>query len=190
MKTILVSGASNLIGYGVLNSLRCKEELKLIGMTMYRRSVAPAFCDALEIVPKTLEPDYLPTLISIIKKYNVDMLIPSFEDDVICWNQHSKELMALGTFPLLNNPELITLCVNKWAFYEKLKGSKGAEYAIPTFITQNFDTLPTPFLIKPIRGWGSRGIVKIKDIESFNKHKNDIGSIYIMQPIEIGRAHV
>jgi carbamoyl-phosphate synthase large subunit len=184
MKTILVSGASGVVGYGILDSLRYNRELRLIGTTMYDRSVAPAFCDIFELLPKTSESGYLLSLVNIIKKYDVDMIIPGIEDDMFFWNNHSDTLIKVGTFPLLNNSELIKLCADKWIFFEKLtKTKRGSEYAIPTFISNDFDVLQTPFLIKPIRGYGSKGIVKINDIESFNIYKNEIGSKYIMQPI-------
>jgi len=183
MKTILVSGASGIVGYGILNSLRHKKELKLIGTTIYNRSVAPAFCDVFEKLPKTSEPNYMPVLTDVIKKYNVDMIIPGIEDDMIFWNSHREELLEIGTFPLLNKSELIMLCADKWKFYEKLKETSVAKYAIPTYVSKDFSVLPAPFLIKPIKGFGSKGIVKINDIESFNEYKDKIGSIYIMQPI-------
>ena len=183
MKTILVSGASGIVGYGILNSLRHNKELRLVGTTIYTRSVAPTFCDVFEMLPKTSEPDYLPALAKIIKKYNVDMVIPGIEDDVIFWNNHKDKLLETGTFLLLNKFELINLCADKWKFYEKLKETSATQYAISTHISKDFDTLSTPFLIKPMRGYGSKGIVKISDIESFNKYKDEIGSTYITQPI-------
>ena len=183
MKTVLVSAASNLIGYGVLNSLSHKKDIKLIGTTIYSHSVAPAFCNELEILPSTLEPDYLPALKSIIKKHNVDMIIPCIEEDMILWNNHKKELIESGVFPLLNNSDLIELCINKWKFYEKLIKTEGNTYAIPTFISNDYNTLPTPFLLKPIRGYGSKGVLNINDNNLFNEYKNEIGTNYIMQPI-------
>lgn len=183
MKSILVSGASGIVGYGILDSLRYNKELKLIGTTIYDRSVAPAFCDIFEKVPKTSEQNYLQVLTDIIKKHNVNMIIPGIEDDMIFWNNHREELNKTGTFPLLNKSELIMLCTDKWKFYEKLKETSVAKYAIPTYVSKDFNTLPVPFLIKPIKGFGSKGIVKIDDIESFDKYKNEIGSVYIVQPI-------
>jgi len=183
VKTILVSGASGIVGYGILDSLKNKKDLKLIGTTIYDRSVAPAFCDIFEKLPRTSDASYLSALTDIIKKHNVDMIIPSIEDDMIFWNNHKGELLETDTFPLLNKPELIELCADKWKFYEKLKGTDGAKYAIPTYVNKNFDTLQTPFLLKPVRGFGSKGIVRINDIESFDKYKAEIGSVYIMQPI-------
>jgi carbamoyl-phosphate synthase large subunit len=183
MKTILVTGASGILGYGILNSIRNKKELKLIGTGKYPCSVGPAFCDIFEELPKTTESGYLEVLKNIVKKYGVNMIIPGTEDDVIFLNEHKEILLETGAFVLLNNSELIKLCANKWDFYKKLKESTAAQYAIPTFTSKSFNTLPSPFLIKPIRGYGSKGIVKVHDIALFNKYKNEIGNTYIMQPI-------
>ena len=183
MKTILVTGASGILGYGILNSLRHGKELKLIGTGKYSYSVGPSFCDIFEKIPKTSQPNYLETIIKIIKKHNVNMIIPGTEDDVIFLNKYKSKLLETGVFILLNNSELITLCTNKWNFYKKLKESNVAKYAIPTYTSKDFNTLPTPFLLKLIKGYGSKGIVKINDINLFNKYKNEIGSTYIMQPI-------
>ena len=60
MKTILVSGASGIVGYGILRSLRKEvEKYKLVGTTIYDFSVAPAFCDVFEKALPTNHPDYI-----------------------------------------------------------------------------------------------------------------------------------
>lgn len=56
------------------------------------------------------------------KKYNVDMIIPGIEADIIMWNQ-KREKLKVGAYVLLNSPELIELCSDKWIFYEKLNAS-------------------------------------------------------------------
>jgi carbamoyl-phosphate synthase large subunit len=183
MKTILVTGASGILGYGILSSLRYGKNLKLIGTGKYSCSVGPAFCDFFEKVPKTSDPDYLEVLINIINKYAVNMIIPGTENDVIFINEHKKDLLETGVFILLNNSELIKLCANKWDFYKRLIETTAGKYAIPTYTSKNFNTLPNPFLIKPIRGYGSKGIVKIHNSDLFDKYKNEIGSNYMIQPI-------
>jgi carbamoyl-phosphate synthase large subunit len=60
MKTILVSGASGVVGYGILKSLRnASNGYRLIGTTIYNDSVAPAFCDIFELAPPTQDKNYL-----------------------------------------------------------------------------------------------------------------------------------
>ena len=72
MHTILVSGASGIVGYGILKCLQ-DSGCKRIGTTIYPNSPAECFADVVEIVPPTTDERYLPSLIQIIKKYNVDM---------------------------------------------------------------------------------------------------------------------
>ena len=46
MTNIWVTGASSLIGYGILKSIRStKKPYKLIGSTIHKNSIAPAFTD-------------------------------------------------------------------------------------------------------------------------------------------------
>jgi carbamoyl-phosphate synthase large subunit len=183
MKTILVSGASGIVGYGILNSLKqSDEEYRLIGTTIHERSVAPIFCNIFELAPKTSDSDYLDWLLNIIEKYQVNMIIPGIEADMFFWNNHRDILEKTGVFPLLNNSELINLCSNKLNFYEKLV-LYDTKYAIPTFSSIDLNILKMPFLLKPIRGYASKGIVKITDIETLDKYKDRLGTVYMAQPI-------
>ena len=186
-KNILVSGASGIIGYGILRSLRKSyDEYRLIGTTIYDFSIAPAFCDIFEKALPTRHPDYMNWLCEIIKKYSIDMLIPGIEDDMIQWNVGHEKIISNNTFPLLNNSKLIELCRDKWKFYEELI-IDNAKYAIPTTLDDDFKTFPLPFLLKPRHGSASKGIIKINNEYDFEVHKHKIGPELMMQPI-IGTA--
>jgi carbamoyl-phosphate synthase large subunit len=172
---ILVSGASGIVGYGILKSLN-RSKHKLIGTTIHDFSVAPAFCDVVEKILPTNDPAYISSLSDIIRKHRVDMIIPSIECDLYKWNTE-RELLSTFTFPLLNNSVLINLCYDKWVFYKELK-KYNPEYAIPTVI--NDIPFDYPFLLKPKHGFGSKGIIKIQ-------HADDlplvINSDMMIQPI-------
>ena len=72
MKNILVSGASGIVGYGILRSLRkSRKKLRLIGTTIYDDSVAQAFCDIFEQAPLTNDAGYIDWLLNIINKQNL-----------------------------------------------------------------------------------------------------------------------
>ncbi len=182
-KNILVSGASGIIGYGILRSLnRNANKYRLVGTTIYDFSIAPAFCDVFEKALPTSHPDYTDWLCNIIKKHSIDMLIPGIECDVFQWNQDRDKIESTGAVLLLNNYELIELCYDKWLFYEKLI-VKNKAIAIPTAANGDFNTFPMPFLLKPKRGFGSKGIIRIKDENDFDIHKHKIGSELMIQPI-------
>lgn len=186
-KTILVSGASGIVGYGILKSIRAYNlYLRLIGTTIYDNSIANAFCDIFEKAPLTRDENYINWLCEIIKKHNVDMIIPGIEDDVQAWNKAREVLQATGAYVLLNDSKLIELCSDKWNFYKELKLS-GSKLAIETRLNGTFEELKEefglPFLLKPRCGFGSKGIIKVENKEIFSQNKQNIGDILMVQPI-------
>jgi carbamoyl-phosphate synthase large subunit len=102
------------------------------------------------------------------------------------WIEHVPEIERNGAIALLNNAQLIHLCKDKWTFYEDLSGA-GLPCAIESTLSMDFDALKSkfglPFLLKPRRGFGSKGIVKVGSKDIFLRHQKDIGQILMAQPI-------
>jgi carbamoyl-phosphate synthase large subunit len=187
VKRVLVSGASGIVGYGVLRSLRQAEQACfLIGTSIYDDSVASAFCDVFEQAPSTSEPAYLDWLLATLRRHRIDLLIPGIEIDMYHWAEHVPEIRQTGALPLLNTPELLASCKDKWGFYLRLKEA-GMECAIESSLEQDFGTLAAkfglPFLLKPRRGFGSKGIVRVGSEDVFLNHRADIGNVLMAQPI-------
>lgn len=187
MSTILVSGASGIVGYGILKSLRqSKTKHLLIGTTVYEDSIAPAFCDIFERAPYTTDPKYINWLSEMIQKHKIEMIIPGINDDMLLWCEQKEKLAKTGVKILLNNPELIELCADKWLFYKELE-NKNPQYLIESRIAGSFDEFSSaygmPFIMKPRKGFASKGIVIVDSEETFNQHAADLGTILIAQPI-------
>jgi carbamoyl-phosphate synthase large subunit len=186
-KSILVSGASGIVGYGVLRSLRKSEKkLHLIGTSIYNDSVADAFCDVFEQAPLTTDAKYKEWLLLMIKKHSIDFIIPGIEADLYKWAAHIAEIENTGAKVLMNAPELILLCKDKWLFYESLSKIDSPQ-VIESSLSSDFDFLVQnfglPFLLKPRSGFGSKGIVRVDNLEIFLKHAYQIGSVLMAQPI-------
>lgn len=187
MKTIFVSGASGIVGYGTLKSLRSSGlPLRLIGASIYPDSVASAFSDQFVLAPHTDDADYLPWLLKTIVDHGIDLLIAGIEIDMYFWVAHRAEIEASGARLLMNNPSLIALCKDKWAFYQSLQ-SAGLACAIESAITPDYDHLVErfglPFLLKPRRGFGSKGIVRVHDRSQFEPCREAMGHTLMAQPI-------
>lgn len=187
MKTVLVSGASGVVGYGILRSLRqSQEQYKLIGTTIYTDSAAPAFCDVFEQALMTKDDNYIDWLCDIIKKHNIDMIIPGIEADMNKWSENKELINQTGVKILLNNPKLIELCSDKWLFYKKLKIAN-SKYAIDSNIGIDFkeysEDYGLPFLLKPRCGFASKGIIKVENKDIFLQNQHNIGSVLMVQPI-------
>lgn len=187
MKTILVSGASGIVGYGVLRSLRASgKNLRLLGTSIYEGSVAQGFCDIFDLAPHTDEAGYLQWLLETIRKYQVDLIIPGIEIDLYKWAEHVPDIESAGARIMLNDARLISWCRDKWVFYEKLS-QLNSSYAIETTLAGNFDELAArfdlPFLLKPRRGYGARGIVHVDNEDVFSRYQHDLGKVLMAQPV-------
>jgi carbamoyl-phosphate synthase large subunit len=187
MKTILVSGASGIVGYGVLRSLRRSGlSLRLLGTTIYEDTPAEAFSDIFEKAIPTSDEGYIRWLRSIIEKYQVQLIIPGIEADMYKWKDHAVEIEKSGARILLNNPELVDLCRDKWLFYESLKKTSFA-FVIDSTLENDFAILKkqfgVPFLLKPRKGYASKGIVSVLNEESFRPYANQIGQIMMAQSV-------
>lgn len=190
MTTVLISGTSGIVGYGILRSLKMsKRPMKLVGTSIYTDSVAPGFCDVFEVVPKTDAPDYLDRLLALLRKHHVDVAFPGIDADMYKWADHVAEIDATGTKVVLNSRELISRCSDKWAFYER-QLELMPTYAIPSYLEMDFDFLKEkcglPFLLKPRRGFGSKGIVVVETAEQFARIAPATKPTFMAQPI-VGR---
>jgi carbamoyl-phosphate synthase large subunit len=187
MRTILVSGASGIVGYGTLRSLRSADmDLCLIGTSIYDDSIAPAFCDIFEQAVPTTEPAYLPWLLQTVRKHSVDLLIPGLEIDMYAWVDQITAIEAAGARVLLNDVALIHLCKDKWTFFEHLAADQLA-CTIDSSLSQDFYGLSQrfdlPFLLKPRRGFGSKGIVRVNNEDQFAPLRAQVGPVLMAQPI-------
>jgi carbamoyl-phosphate synthase large subunit len=187
MFNILVSGASGIVGYGCMRSLRKSNlPLTIIATSIYEDSIANVFCDIFEKAPFTSDACYLDWLINIIQKYNIDLIIPCIEADVFKWNENRSALGKTKAKIVLNTESLINLCQDKWLFYEKLNNYL-PQYVIPSTLSCNFDNITAkfglPFLLKPRKGYASKGIVYINSEADFLSQKKNLGSKLMAQPI-------
>jgi carbamoyl-phosphate synthase large subunit len=187
MKRVLVSGASGIVGYGILRSIRSsRDDCFLVGTSIHSKSVAPAFCDVFELAPSTNSENYLEWLTSTIKKHRIDLLIPGIEIDMYFWVQHIKEITLTGAVPVLNSPDLIALCKDKWLFYQRLI-ELAPDLAIDSSLDQDFklnvSKFGLPFLVKPRNGFGSKGISRVSSKMEFDTIRSEVGKTLMVQPI-------
>lgn len=184
---ILVSGASGIVGYGILRALRQGgRDIHLVGSTIYEDSVAQGFCDTFVQAPRTSDPGYTDWLCETIRSEKIDLLIPGIEVDMFHWSANRERIIGCGATPVLNRAELIELCRDKWEFYLRVRSLLGAN-AIDTSLSRNFEELKglfgLPFLAKPRQGYAGRGIVKIVEEGAFAAIRDRIGSHYMIQPV-------
>ncbi len=187
MTTILVSGASGIIGYGILRSLRkVHENVTLIGTSIYTGTIAEHFSDIFEVAPNTNDDGYIGWLDATIRKHAVDLVVPGIEIDMYKWSENLHEMSKNSRIFALNRPELIALCKDKWVFYGHLAKLNPA-FVIDSSLDDNFDLLAerfgVPFILKPRHGHAARGIVRVADRTVFLAHRENIGKSLMSQAL-------
>lgn len=185
MKNILVSGASGIVGYGILRSLRMSgKDNRLIGTSIFEDTIAEAFCDLFVKAVPTDDEGYIDWLVQVIEKHDVGLIVPGIEIDMKVWNENRHALERAGARLLLNESGLIRLCADKWDFYRYMK-ENDLPYVIRSSLDRDYEkltgSLGRSLLIKPRVGYGSRGIVKVDSQEVFERYKAEIGENCLVQ---------
>lgn len=133
---------------------------------------APALyeADSYYIVPRMVESEYLPTIMSICKEERIDALLPLQEDELLLMAENRAMFETVGVTLIVSNPESVELCRDKYRFYEYLISQD-----VPALKTwenlQKFSVdyedgkAEFPVFAKPVRGCGSIGINKVEDME-------------------------
>lgn len=90
---------------------------------------------------------YIDWFIGVIKDYGIDLVIPSFEEDVDFINEHRDYMELTGVKVVFNNFELINLCNDKWKFYKVLKRNN-CPHVILSSLSSEFHELEREMLQK------------------------------------------
>jgi carbamoyl-phosphate synthase large subunit len=185
VKTILVTGVGAIIGYGVLRSLRTSE-VRLLGADIYPDAVGQAWCDQFTVAPLTSDPSYRTWLQRLMSDHNVDLIIPGIEQDMDYFHDHREVVATWPTKVVLNTAPLVSLARDKWLMDEELRGLR-EPCRIESLDHGSFEylghQLGVPFLLKPRRGYASKGIVKVADEATFALHSAGLGDHLIAQRI-------
>lgn len=170
---MLVTGVGAIIGQGLIKSLRqSRHKVRVLGVDRSDSSPGPGFCDAFFKKPACEEshPDYLAFWREVVETEEVDLVLPGLEVDVDFLDQHRAFFKQLGVAVALNCAELIALSSDKWLLGQALK-NHGLP-TIPSCMPQTWHAAigvlgPPPLLLKPRRGNGSRGIVRLDNEVDF-----------------------
>ncbi|MGI0116277.1 ATP-grasp domain-containing protein [Zooshikella sp. RANM57] len=183
---ILVTGASGIVGYGILKTLKdAPFPLRLFGSSIYTMSVACQFCDTFLKAPRTEDSGYLDWLLAMITKLDIRVVVPGIEVDMFFLNKHRQQLSKINCFALLNQEKLIDLCRDKWTFFDFLSGYK-LSCLIPTETwngsINSLTQVSYPLLFKPRQGYASKGHRLVKSKAELTALPSSFVDTYIVQP--------
>ncbi len=186
---IVVTGVGAIIGQGIVRSLRkSRRGVYVVGLDRSDDSAGPHFCDDFRRKPRCDEDDpaYLDFWRKLLVEEGIDLVLPGLEHDVQQLDRMRDGLADTRARLALNRSELIMRTADKWEFGEAL-----VEHGlprIPTVLGSDWEAAvcalgPPPILLKPRRGNGSRGIVRLHDAEDLAYWARRGGPDFMLQRI-------
>lgn len=151
---------------------------------------APAtFCsDHTEIVPRCLDPDFVPAVMEICRRHRIELIIPTIDTELPVYAAAREAFAAIGTRVSISTPAVVEICAckeatNRWLF----------ENGFPAVRQTNiFSALshpeywPFPLIAKPVRGSASIGVKVVRsrlELEALQSAADK----YVLEEIAQGR---
>ncbi|MCP5102133.1 MAG: ATP-grasp domain-containing protein [bacterium] len=128
-------------------------------------------------VPLVSDPEYLRKIECIVKKENINLIIPTIDQELLLWAENKDSFEEKGVHVSVSPPDTIKICGDKWATFEFFKAHDlpFPETYLPGMLTYNMNY---PLFIKPRAGRGSVDSFYIK-----NKKELDFFLDYVPDPL-------
>lgn len=162
------------------------EELTIIGTDISNTAPALYFCDEIRITCKISEAEYIPQLLSICEKENVDGLIPMIDTDLLLLAENKNKFEAIGTKVFVSTVEKVKLCRDKRLTADYLL-SLGLKSPLPVDSAEKYES-GYPAFIKPMDGSSSINAYKVSDKDELQAYAKKIKD-YIIQPFISGKEY-
>lgn len=156
MTTFLVTGAGGPAGSSVLRQLRERTDLidaRLIASDITAVPDSPA--DAFVQGPRAVDLELLPFLQRTIAEYNVDVFIPTVQDELV---YVASAADVLGAQVVVSPVAAVALAHDKWLTAEALRA---AGVAVPYTTAGSAAGHEFPCVVKPRVSRGGRGVVVV-----------------------------
>lgn len=185
--TALVTGVGAIIGQGIIKSLRgVGRDIRVIGIDRNTEGLGPSLCDSFYAKPRCEESsaEYLQFWQNLVLKEAVNIVLPGLEVDVQFLVENCAAVEVSGARVVLNNRLLIEQSADKWAFGQVL--AENGFPRIPATLARTWQACQEelghgPLLLKPRRGNGSRGIVKIENEADFSYWTHKVDQNFLIQ---------
>lgn len=159
-------------------------DLTIIGADITESAPALYFCDETQIVCRIRDKEYIPQLLSICEKENVDCLIPTIDTDLLLLAENKEKFEEIGTKVLISAVEKVKLCRDK-RFTADYFHSIGLKSPQPVDDVERY-CMGYPAFIKPKDGSSSVDAYKVTNEKDLRTYASKIED-YIIQPFVSGR---
>lgn len=168
-------------------------ELTIIGADITKDAPALYFCDGTKIVCRIKDSNYIPQLLDICEKENVDCLIPTIDTDLLLLAENKHRFEAIGTKVLISDVDKVNLCRDK-NYTADYFISLGLKSPLPVNSVEKYEealhggSVSFPAFIKPKDGSSSINAYRVDNLDDLKLYSEKIED-YIIQPFISGREY-
>ncbi|MDH5716997.1 MAG: ATP-grasp domain-containing protein [Spirochaetia bacterium] len=146
---ILIEATGSLTSYYLIKSIK-DAGFRVIGSDINDDNHAKFLCDDFIIMPTANDKSLWEIIPSLLRKHNINMVLPSFDETLLDWSAKKDIMKEMGINVIVSPIETIKIFQDKWSAYKFF-----TEIQIPTPKT-SLDNIYS--LIKPRQGRGGKGI--------------------------------
>lgn len=168
-KNVLVFPCGSEIGLEVYRALKFSKDFHLVGGSSVSDHGEFVYEDYVEDIPFIDDDCFIDKLNGIIKKYNIDMIIPAHDSVVLKLAQNSDMVMATI---VSSNLYACEICRSKKKTYELFDGI----LPVPRVYKSIDEVDEYPVFLKPDVGQGAKGTKKVNNYEElkfYMEHSDD-----------------
>jgi carbamoyl-phosphate synthase large subunit len=151
--TVIRTAVGSMVAAGLIEKLRAAG-VRVIGVDASPTAVCASLCDAFYTVPLGKDPAFVPAMLALCKKENIDAIISGPEEELAPLSAHAAEFQAMGVKLCIGRAPDLAVVMDKKKFAKAL-GALGL--ASPREY-KSVEELTVPYIVKPRRGRGSQGI--------------------------------
>ena len=163
--TVLVTAAGGIVGQGIMKSLRLAtsssqspNSYRILAVDSSPLAAGLYRSDIGVTVPKASNPEYIDSIIKLLRNYDVDALFVGSDEELMAIANAKKRIeMESPTKALVNELDVIMIARDKWETYKFLKANNlgCAESCLPENMDEFIEEFGFPLVVKPREGFGS-----------------------------------
>ena len=176
---------------------RAAEELN-VALTIVGADITPDapalyFCDETQIVCRIKDKDYIPQLLAICEREEVDCLIPTIDTELLLLAENKKRFEEVGTKVLISSLDKVRLCRDK-NYTAEYFAALGLKSPLTVNSVEKFEQgmacgeVSFPAFIKPKDGSSSINAYRVDNLDDLKLYAGKIEN-YIIQPYISGREY-
>jgi carbamoyl-phosphate synthase large subunit len=176
-KNVLVTGIGGNVGQGIIRNIRSLPyDIRIVGCNVVKFSAGNHLCNAVYQVPYAFDQKYIESIMSIVKRENIDLILPSTDYEVYYLAKNRSVIPCKIAVSDQNTSSIYLDKYETWIHHKKYN-IPFAESKKPSEYKKKFKEC----IVKPRKGRGSRGLCF--NPESFDDFSDEE---YVVQELHHG----